>query len=291
MKIFNLSKNSSSSVSASLQKDDKIRKKRFYKILKKIEFLTSIENYYDHSYNGKENYLFLNKEEYYGIKKFQELFELSEEVYLGIKELQELNKKVYDGIKELQNIKNNNIKNENISLFSKFVTSFREFFKYKEEFNEEKLKKIYNYVDILAKILSKELIIVYNLSVEIFQEVKEEFSIQIFTKIHYNTNNFLLFKKKYDKLLSSPIFSMFKNSSFNKNCFSNLDEKGFFDILGEIVSNFGEESFYENVKVLLKNWVEEGNSKELSELFSLIEKREFLFFLKDLIEKIPLCKN
>ena len=84
---------------------------------------------------------------------------------------------------------------------------------------------------------------------------------------------------------------MFKNSSFNKNCFSNLDEKGFFDILGEIVSNFGEESFYENVKVLLKNWVEEGNSKELSELFSLIEKREFLFFLKDLIEKIPLCKN
>ena len=291
MKNFNLSKNSSSSVSASLQKDDKIRKKRFYKILKKIEFLTSIENYYDHSYNGKENYLFLNKEEYYGIKKFQELFELSEEVYLGIKELQELNKKVYDGIKELQNIKNNNIKNENISLFSKFVTFFRDFFTYKEEFNKEKLKKIYNYVDILAKILSKELIIVYNLSVEIFQEVKEEFSIQIFTKIHYNTNNFLLFKKKYDKLLSSPIFSMFKNSSFNKNCFSNLDEKGFFDILGEIVSNFGEESFYENVKVLLKNWVEEGNSKELSELFSLIEKREFLFFLKDLIEKIPLCKN
>ena len=289
MKSINPSKDSSNKVSASSLKDDEIRMKRFGKILKKIEFLTSTENYYDHSFEGKENFLFLNNEEYYGIKKFKELFELSEEVYLGIKVLQELSKEVYGGIKKLQDIKNNNINNHESSFFSKIFSSFNR--THKEDFEEEKLKKINNYVDTLAKILSKEFIIVQNLSIEVFQEVKEEFSIQIFAKIHYDTNNFLFFKNKYNKLLSSPIFSTFKNSCINKNCLINLDEKGFFDILGEIVSNFGEKSFYENVKVLLKNWVEEGDSKELSELFSLVEKREFLFFLKDLIEKIPLCKK
>jgi len=286
MKRINLSKDSSNGVPS--LKDDEIRMKRFGKILKKIEFLTSNENYYDHNFEGKEDFLFLNKEEYYGIKKFQELFELSEEVYLGIKELQNLSREVCVGIKKLQDFKNNNIKNEN-SFFSKIILTFSR--KNKEEFEEEKLKKINNYVDTLAKILSKEFIIVQNLSIEVFQEVKEEFSIQIFTKIHYNTNNFLSFKKKYNKLLSSPIFSTFKNSSINKNCLSNVDEKGFFDILGEIIRNFGEKSFHENVKVLLKNWVEEGNTKKMRELFSLVEKREFLFFLKDLIEKIPLCKK
>lgn len=155
MKRINPSKDSSPRVSAPSQKDDKIRKKRLGKILKKIEFLTSIENYYDHSYFGKENFRFLNKEEYHGIKKFQELFELSEEVYLGIKELQEHKKRVYNGIKELQNIKNNNVKNENISFFSKIISPFKGFFIYKEQFDEEILNKINNYVNILAKILSK----------------------------------------------------------------------------------------------------------------------------------------